>query len=261
MRRHPWHLLGIASLLFAITACSESGSLPTQGRLSVDNTSGAAKASGGSGGSRTLPVTSTISDDASFQIKSDGLGAYKSSSNLQSEIQSATSGDWVLDSFTPANGTRMVYLDFGRPVAGSGPNGGAPVAIPSGYYKFHMISKCHLTGNSFLTIAPGQTVQCPLRIGQSYVGARQYGVTMNSGVTSSEVTWPETNYANVTCNSTAGTCASWTLTPSGTAPDGSSANVAVLIETVTSTNRGKTTTTDVKQGDFYMSFRIDITNP
>jgi hypothetical protein len=39
------------------------------------------------------------------------------------------------------------------------------------------------------------------------------------------------------------------------------ANVAVLIETVTSTTKGKPTTTDVKQGDFYMAFRINLTNP
>lgn len=207
-------------------------------------------------------MTSAIGDDPSFQIRSDGLAAYRNSTNLQSEIQSGTTGDWVLDSYTRTNGTRTVYLDFSRPIAGSGANGGAPVAIPSGYYRFHMISKCHLAGNTFLGIAPGQTVQCPLRIGQIYAGTRQYGITMNPGVTSTgEVTWPETDYANVKCNSTAGTCASWTLTPSGTAPDGSSANVAALIETVTSTGKGKTTTTDVKQGDFYMSFRIDVTNP
>ena len=84
---------------------------------------------------------------------------------------------------------------------------------------------------------------------------------MNAGVTSAGDTWPETNYANVTCNSASGTCSSWTLTPSGTASDGSSANVGALIETVSTTTRGKTTTTLVKQGDFYLSFRINLTNP
>lgn len=208
----------------------------------------------------TVTVTSTIADDATFQIKSDGVGAYTNSTALESDIQGAT-GDWVLDSYTPRNGTRTVYLAFSRPIAGSGPGGGDAAAIPSGYYKFHMISKCHLTDNSFLAIAPGQTVQCPLHLGSIFVNGQEYGVTMNAGITSDGDTWPETNSASVTCNSTAGSCASWTIMPSATAPDGSSANVAVLIKYVTTTIKGKTTTTRVKQGDFYMAFKIDITNP
>ncbi|HWJ12635.1 MAG TPA: hypothetical protein VNS10_02770 [Gemmatimonadaceae bacterium] len=252
------HWVNPVSLLIIVAACSETTSVPTPARPRPDV---AIAARSGSPNPRTVPVTSVVGDDPSFQIRSDGLGSYKNSSALQSEIQASTTGDWVLDSYTN-NSPRMIYLDFSRPIAGSGVNGGSPVAIPSGYYKFHMISKCHLTGNDFLTILPGHTVQCPLRIGQIFVGTRQYGITMNSGVTSAgEVSWPETNYADVTCNSTAGTCANWTLTPSGTDPNGSPANVAVLIETITSGTHGKTTTTDVKQGDFYLSFKIDITNP
>src|SRR4029078_10918957 len=182
--------------------------------------------------SRALPVTSTLIDDPAFQIRSDGQGSYQKSTALISVIQSSTTGDWELDSYTN-NSPRMIYLDFSRPIAGSGPNGGSPVPIPSGYYIFHMISKCHLAGKDFLAIAPGQTVQCPLRIGQIYIGTRQFGITMNPGVTETgDIKWPETTYANITCNSTAGTCANWPLTPTGTAPDGSAANVAALIETV-----------------------------
>ena len=252
MVHRPRRLVGAAGLLFVLAACSETASAPRMVPSSL------ARASATTGHVPT--VTSIIVDDPAFQIESDGLGPYRSSRTLESEIQSGSTGDWVLDSYTN-NDSRTIYLDFGRPVAGSGPNGGTAVAIPSGYYKFHMISKCHLVGNDFLSIAPGQTVQCPLRIGQIYVGTRQYGVTMNAGVTSAGDTWPETNYANVTCNSASGTCSSWTLTPSGTASDGSSANVGALIETVSTTTRGKTTTTLVKQGDFYLSFRINLTNP
>jgi len=257
MRRRPWNPLILTSVVVVLAACSESAPLPTQSRLSPG---GIASASA-SNSTRLLAVTSTISTDASFQIKGDGLGSYKNSSTLISEIQSGTSGDWELDSSMPTGGTRTVYLDFSRPIPGSGPNGGAAVAIPSGNYRFHMISKCHLNGNTFLSVAPGQTVQCPLLVSQLVVGSHTYSVLMNPGLTSNGSSWPETSYSNVTCNSTAGTCASWTLTPSGTAPDGSTANVAVLIDVVTSTTKGKTTTTDVKQGDFYMSYRIDITNP
>jgi hypothetical protein len=251
--------LGVTPLLILLAACSERGSLPTQSRLSPDGAL-SAKTSSGSG-AHTLTVTSLVSSDAGFQIRGDGLGAYKNSNTLISEIQSGTTGDWELDSSTPTGGTRQIFLDFSRPVAGSGPNGGAPVAIQSGSYRFHMISKCHLDGFSYVTIAPGQTVQCPLLVSQLVVGSHTYSVLMNPGITSGGASWPETNYTNVKCNSTAGSCASWTLTPSGVGPDGAPANVAVLFEVVTTTTKGKTTTTDVKQGDFYMSYRIDITNP
>ena len=258
MRCRSWRSFGATSVLIVQAACSEGAPIPTQARLSPDGS--ARLQAAGSSSAKTTPVTSRIGDVAAFQIKSDGNGAYVGSKTLQSEIQ-GTSGDWVLDSYTPTNGTRMVYLDFSRPVAGSGPNGGDAVAIPSGFYRFHMISKCHLTGNSFLTIAPGQTVQCPLRIGKIFVGGQEYGVTMNGGVTSDGETWPETSYATIACNSTSGSCANWTITPTGTAPDGSSANVAVLIKYVSSGGRGNTVVTPVKQGDFYLAFKIDISNP
>ena len=255
MRGRSWRPFGATSVLVVLVACSEGAPFPTQARIAPDDSPRMQAAT-----ARNTAVTSRLGDDAAFQIKSDGLSAYTSSKALQSEIQGPT-GDWVLDSYTPTNGTRMVYVDFSRPVAGSGPNGGAALAIPSGLYRFHMISKCHLTGNAFLTIAPGQTVQCPLHIGKIFVGGQEYGITMNGGVTSDGETWPETSYANVTCNSTSGACADWTLTPTGTAPDGSSANVAVLIKYVSSGTRGNTVVTPVKQGDFYMSFRIGLTNP
>ena len=255
MRRRPWHLLAAVPLSLGLAACSDTTPVST---LAPGSTGASRSAT--SGGSRNVVVTSTISSDPTFQIKSDGLGVYKNSSTLESDIQSIF-GDWVLDSYTLKNGTRTVSLDFSRPVSGTGPNGGDAVTIPSGLYKFHMIAKCHLAGNSFLTIAPGQTVQCPLHLGDIFVGGQQYGVTMNPGVTSSDETWPETNYANVKCNSTAGSCASWTLTPSATAADGSLGNVAALIKYVSSGTKGNTTSTPVKQGDFYMSFRIDVTNP
>lgn len=255
-----------AALASAMTlaACSDASTVPTRARSAARN---AVAAKSSPAAARTVAVTSVIADDdqslaPSLQIRSDGYGPYTNSSDLQSLVQASTTGDWVLDSSTPTNGTRQIYLDFSRPIANSGPNQGDAVAIPSAYYRFHMISKCHLTGYDFLTIPAGTTVQCPLHIGQIYVNGQEYGITMNAGTTSSGETWPETQYANVRCNSATGsTCTSWTITPSGTANDGSAANVAVLLQTVTSTSKGKPTTTVVKQGDFYMSFRIDISNP
>jgi hypothetical protein len=209
-------------------------------------------------------VTATIADAdpsiaPSLQIKSDGAGTYKNSNSLISIIQAI--GDWEVDSYNPKGTTRTVYLDFSRPIAGSGPNESDPAAFPSGTYKVHMISKCHLYGNSFLTIAAGQTVTCPLHIGSVFIGTQEYSVQMNPYLSAADTAWTETDYANVTCTSLGGACTSWMIAPSDTAPDGSRANVAALLAYKRTTSKGKTTTTIVKQGDFWMSFRIDVTKP
>jgi hypothetical protein len=212
-------------------------------------------------------VTSNVADAdtsiaPSLQIRSDGLGAYQNSSRLTSVIQSI--GAWVLDSYTPRNSTRGVYLEFSQPIAGSGPNGGNPVAIPSAVYKVHMISKCNLYGTSMLTQAPGTTMPCPLHVGDVYVGSTKYAVQMNPYMSAADTAYPETNFANITCvvpSSGAGPCTQWRIVPSATftAPDGSQRlrNVGKLLKWVTSHG----STTAVNQGDFYFSFAITVTNP
>src|SRR5438067_12312 len=60
-----------------------------------------------------------------MQIRSDNAGAYQNSKSVQSIIQ-ATAGDWVLDTNYSKVSTRSVFLDFNKPVVGSGTNGGAP---------------------------------------------------------------------------------------------------------------------------------------
>src|SRR5262245_10054319 len=79
-----------------------------------------------------VPVTTIVSDydsgiGPSLEIQSDQLGAYTYSSG--SSISSA--GVWYL----ALNDTRTVVLRFTNPIAGSGPNGGDPVAPPSGNYR------------------------------------------------------------------------------------------------------------------------------
>lgn len=212
------------------------------------------------------PVTTTVLDaDTSIaptlQVRSDGLGIYLNSNTLVSIIQGAA-GAWVLDSQNPHNATRTLFLDFGQPVAGSGPGGGDPIAVPSGLYKVHAISKCNLYNNSMWTLAPGASMACPLHIAFT-AGAFKYAVQMNPFPAGDPEGAPETQWATVTCLTPPGasTCATWRLTPSATytAPDGSLKyrNVARLIKYVTTKN----TTTNVNQGDFYFSFDILVTNP
>lgn len=231
-------------LVAAVGACAES---PTA-LASRDGTVPllALTSSGG-------PVTSTVADGG-YQITSDGLGSYPNSKTLTSTIQSV--GAWVLDSKTVRNGTRQLRLDFGQPIAGSGPNGGDPVAVPTQLYKVRAIAKCNAYGNSMLTMTNGTTVTCPLHIAFDYAGG-SYAIQMNPLATGADPDGaPETNPANVSCVA-AGTgavpCSAWTITPSGAG----GVNVARLIKYVTS--KGKTT--NVNQGNFYFSFSIGVTDP
>lgn len=212
------------------------------------------------------PVTSTLADaDASvassLQIRSDGLGAYTNSRTLSSVIQGAA-GAWVLDSRV-RNATRRVFLDFGQPVAGSGPNGGDPVSVPSAAYFVRIISKCNQYNTSMWAVAPGATITCPLHFAFDYAGA-SYGLQMNPTAPNNPDGAPETQPVNITCVTPAsgsGPCTGWRILPSGTvtAPDGSLQyrNVARLVKVVTS----KGQTENVNQGDFSFSFSILVTNP
>ncbi len=223
----------------------------------------AAKGGAGGGGSSDMTVTSVVADaDASIapmlQLRSDGLGAYQNSSSLSSIIQGI--GAWVLDVKTPRNATRQVYLDFSQPVAGSGPNGGAPIALPSGLYQVRIISKCNAYGTTMQDLAPGGTTICPLHIAFDHDGVG-YALQMNPQSGDADGSYAETEPARITCvtpASGAGSCTGWTLTPTGVLPDGTGlGNVAKLLRYQTS--KGKTT--KVEQGDFLFSFAIAVTRP
>jgi hypothetical protein len=213
---------------------------------------------------KNVPVTSIVLDYAAdiapgLQIQSDGEGFYRNSSNLVSQIQAI--GDWELDARNPRNSTRRIYLEFSKPIAGSAPGGGDPVAVPSGEYKFRAIAKCGLYGSNMFTLAPGATMPCPLHVGFDYNGTK-YAIQMDP-YTSANGPLPETNFANVTCIfPTSGTapCSQWKFTPSGTyiAPDSTVKyrNVGKLLQYTT---QGQTVAQD--HGDFYFSFSILVTKP
>jgi len=256
--RTRW-MRGAAVTLFAsgLAACADDSPSVLQPR--------AATASAARG--TDTPVSTYVADAETtiaptLQVRSDGAGVYRNSNTLISVIQPI--GAWVLDSQNPRNATRTLFLDFGQPIGGSGPGGGDPIAVPSGLYTVHAISACNMYNSSMWSLAPGNTMPCPLHIAFSYA-AFAYAVQMNPFPTSADPNGaPETHWANITCltpNSGAGPCAEWRLAPSNTytAPDGSLKyrNVARLIKYVTTKN----TTTNVNQGDFYFSFALRVTNP
>jgi hypothetical protein len=211
-----------------------------------------------------VPVSTIVSDYAAdiapaLQIQSDQLGTYTNSKALVSVIQ-GSSGDWTLST---GSSNRTVYLDFSQPVAGSGPGGGNPVGLPSGLYSVHLISKCHLYGNSMFTLAPGATMNCPFHVGSITYNGGTYGIEMDP-YTAANGPFPETGYADVSCivpSSGSGPCSQWKITPHDgyLAPDGTFQyrTVGKLLEYTT--KRGKTVVTDL--GDFYFSFQILVLNP
>lgn len=212
-----------------------------------------------------VPVTSTIADvinSTPMQIQSDGAGGYVNSRYVQSIVQGAAA-DWELDTNYSTSSTRNVWLDFSKPVSGSGPNGGAPVApFAAGLAKVRFISKCHLYNVNMFTIPTGSTVNCPLTTGFNY-GGYQYRLQMNPTI-GADVN-PETDYVNITCSAAnaSSQCIDWLIEPNGskggcaTLDCSVRQNIARLSKFVTS--KGKTT--EFNQGDFYVAFSIHLTNP
>lgn len=226
-----------------------------------------------------VPVTDTIADyidwtdpstgiSQSFwmQIRSDGVGPYTNTSSVQSIIQGA-SGDWILDTKNTKSPTRSVFLDFTRPLAGTGPNGGNPVSpFTSALVNARLISKCHLYNYDMLTIPVGVTVSCPLAVFFNS-GGSAYFLQMNPGPNGVYLA-PETDFVNIACNGAGASfqCNNWTVTPNGsrggclTADCSLKQNVARLNKMVT-TRGNSGSVNPVNQGDFYVAFSIGITNP
>lgn len=200
------------------------------------------------------PVTADISNydsglDIDLEIQSDLGGAYVHSSTLTSLITST--GVWALDAYNVSGATRTVVLRFTEPIAGSGPNGGDPVAPASGNYKAWLYSSCNHFGNYPLLMSGGQTVSCPMAVRFDADG-NEYVIHMNG------TAQLETHPVNFTCISPAsGTpCVQWRIHPSASdvGTDGVTRvrNVARLSRRFTS--RGQTVVES--QGNFYMSFSI-----
>ena len=147
-----------------------------------------------------VPVTTTIADAINgtpMQIQSDGAGAYLNTRYVESIVQGAAA-DWELDTNYSKFSTRNVWLDFTKPIPGTGPSGGDPIApFTAGLAKVRFISKCHLYGVNMFTIPVGTTVNCPLATGFHFAEST-YRLHMNP-VTGVDVN-PETDVIDITCN-------------------------------------------------------------
>jgi len=210
---------------------------------------------------KSVPVTSTIEGSGAledptvfnYRIQSDLLGVYQNGvDSVVSVLQ--TGGDWQLDAL--ASPIRSVLLDFRDPVASS--NATPPFSTAQTRAKVETKSYL-LYGNGKVSGMTGlnSTLITPLIVRFDF-GGNTYRVWMNSG------TYPQTNYALVTCtgvvdpnNPSTSQCNQWRIEPSVTQPDGQRKNIVKLVRFYIS--RGKTIEED--HGDFYMAFSIGITNP
>jgi hypothetical protein len=196
-----------------------------------------------------------------MQIRSDGA-AYTNANNVQS-VEYA--GDWILDT---KSSTRNVFLDFTKPIPGTGPNGGAPAApFNSALVLARLTAECVKYGTDMSTMVAGSTINCPLAIFFSDSG-HDYFLQMNP--VAGGFVCPETDYVNITCNGVANSkCNNWAIVPNG-AKGGcvtGDCSVSSLRQNVARLSllvpvKGKSgSTTQVNQGDFYVAFSIGVANP
>lgn len=193
--------------------------------------------------SSTIPITQWYlrSDDYNGVFQA----SYNDPNNYGSTMSLTFSG-WNLSLYNQS--LRRIWLTLSHPVAGS------PISpAPDGYYseKVQVFSRCYDGANqrlptSNLQMTAGQTnSRCDLGVDFAS-GRTQYGLMMSPAVSG-------TGWATVTCNTqtggTTGDCNSWTISPNMVSGFGNVPTVAKL-------SRGST---DV--GLYYLTFRIDVTNP
>lgn len=194
------------------------------------------------------PVTTAIQNfneyGIGYRIQSDGNVYTNGTDSVQSIIQGI--GDWELD--TKTSTVRKVFIDFSDPVSSiiSGQNPNPP--FPSAYVPMRFISKCAEYGINMRNLLINQQVRCPLAISLTYNNAT-YAVRMNANYSGTEL-------VNWTCLAqTTDKCSSWQM-DSSSFHDGEAKNIGQLIK-VASTRRE----TDQLLGQFYFSFKINVTSP
>jgi hypothetical protein len=201
-----------------------------------------------------------------MQVQSDGAGTYKNSKSVISVIQSL--GDWEFDTgVTIKTPTRKAFLDFSQPIAGSAPGGANPSSpFITGLVSPRFRAKLSQYGINPFDIVYGQTVQAPMTIGFNYpAGSSDLYRIHNTPGEQSIFPYAETDFVDMTCTGVNANsqCNRWQIRPNGakggciTVDCAVKRNVIKLVKVITRGNN----VTEIDQGDFYMTFAIDVTNP
>lgn len=208
---------------------------------------------------RVVAVTTTIEGTGAIpdptvlnhRIQSDLLGPYHDGvESVVSQFQEA--GDYEVNAL--ASTSRSMLVDLRDPVPNSNPSPPfsvalAPAKVETKSYILYGTGK--VSGMKGLN----STLITPLLVRFDLNGIT-YRLWMNSA------SYPETNYALVTCTGVVdptspltSQCNQWGIEPSVTQPDGQRKNIARLVRVYT---KGKIT--EENRGDFYLSFSISVTN-
>ncbi len=198
----------------------------------------------------TAIVHDTDTTGAAMLLRSDdyngaGQATYTQGNGVTSDIYGGT---YFLDLYSQT--LRTLYITPNDPYA---PAQNPPVPIPPpGYYSQYveLPVHCYDASNNLVPLQNIVTSSGNCRLGVDFgYGGVKYKLDMGPLLAAPG---PATGLVNVTCNGTSsGQCVNWTITPN---PNGSLANVANLYYYA---RGGKLTFL----GQYYNTFRIDVTNP
>jgi hypothetical protein len=204
------------------------------------------------------PVTTIVFDtDASgapLLIKSDDYNGSGQATYSPSAVGSYLTSDGRYFLRLYGQSVRTLFITPNSPI-----NGSQPTAPPPGYYwqNVELAVACHDQNNNTVPFSNilTSTGNCLLILDFGYNGT-EYKLVMgpNPSVPSPE---PLSGLANVACNSVvSGACVNWTITPNTTASSSNLPTVANLYR-YTGSNRNPI----VIVGQYYMTYRIGVTNP
>lgn len=205
----------------------------------------------------TAIVHDTDSTGGAFLLKSDDFnGSFQAtySAALNPGVGSflTSDGRFFLDLF--GQSTRTLFITPNSPI-----NSSQPTAPPPGYYwqNVEFVVGCHdQSGNqvAFPNIV-NPTGNCSMILDFGYSGTK-YKLAMgpNVGLPASNA---GSGLVNVACNSLSnGLCVNWTISPNMTASTTNPPTVANLYRFT-----GSNKTPYALIGQYYQTFRIDVTNP
>lgn len=205
--------------------------------------------------SSSVNVTTIIHDtDASGALllfrsddyNSSNEATYTAVNNAASNIDST--GIWHLNLYTQNTGTRTVFVTPNIPV------GSAPAAPPANFYwkNVEITSRCtDSSGNTvpFSSLVNGSST-CGFMVDFNFNGI-VYKLLVGRVLNATD---PKPSEASVACNAqnSSGQCVNWTITAGESAP-GAIANLYSFT--------GRRSAPWVFIGQYYNTFRIDVTNP
>ena len=216
-----------------------------------------------------LPVTTYVSDfntaGAAYSVFSDGGGAYQNgvagvnSYLVPNAFNGISWGDWRLDLFNSTSRQVAVTLSTANAVQPGQPGYSSPANPPywgTKWWSMHMENQCSHDDRDMYTMTPGQTFTCDFLF--------RFPASSHSPFYRLDMiprNWPETQQAQVQCNSvsrTDGKCDDWFIDPVPmTNPGGSTSPGQTRARLVLVT--GNTSYTD--DGDFFLTFHIHVTRP